>query len=76
MGRGFRLKNNTWYIRRYKGDGALYALCRCGYKTTCYYLNEHFGVEFKYPPPYCPMCGERKRFFYMHNSLYNKYFGA
>ena len=69
MSRRFQLSPNTWYIRKYKGDGAIYAYCRCGYKYGCYKLDEHFKVRLGYTFPYCPQCGEYKKFLNMNDNI-------
>ena len=74
MSRNFKLKSNRWYIRKYLGDGALYAYCRCGYKYPCYKMTDQFKVTLGYTYPYCPQCGEFKRFLFMRDDIKEKYY--
>lgn len=74
MSRNYHRKRNGWYIRKYKGDGALYAICACGYKVPCYKQNGHFKVTIGYTYPYCPMCGKRKSFWITRDDIYERYY--
>lgn len=59
--------DHTWEIRKYKGDGALYAHCKCGYEYAAsenernpdgsWSLKQVIYSLFRY----CPWCGARKK---------------
>ena len=59
--------DHNWEIRRYKGDIAWYAHCRCGYEYHCSKdkRNEDgtwsFKQEIRWLYSYCPYCGARKK---------------
>ena len=40
-----RSTDHFWQVVKYKGDGAFYARCKCGYRYCCsktYYDNDRF----------------------------------
>lgn len=59
--------DHNWKIVRYKGDIALYALCKCGFYYHCSTCvrNEDgtWGTKQQVTKiyPYCPNCGARKK---------------
>lgn len=59
--------DHTWQLVRYKGDGALYLKCKCGYYYNCgrSRREEDGTLSLKQYPtifyPYCPYCGARKK---------------
>ena len=57
--RNFKLRYDVWYVRKYKGDVALYAECACGFKSGCYKMSNNLMVSPKATYPYCPMCGTK-----------------
>lgn len=59
-GRGI---DHHWDIRKYKGDTAFYAYCRCGWHYSC-------GDTLNYKDPdtwilhnYCSYCGAHKKWY-------------
>ena len=55
-----RKKNNTWNIKKFKGDGAYYAYCNCGWRYCCGDVLMHREVEKWTLFNYCPVCGAHK----------------
>lgn len=61
--------DNHWQVRKYRGDIAWYAHCKCGfqYKCSSSTRNEDGSwslkqqVSFLYH--YCPHCGARKKWY-------------
>ena len=53
--------DHTWEIRRYSGDIALYAHCKCGFEYGCSEWEASGKVVIKYLYSYCPCCGARKK---------------
>lgn len=61
--------NNYWQIRKYFGDGALYAHCKCGFQYNCsssrreedgtWSLKQYISTIYHY----CPWCGARKKWY-------------
>ena len=60
--------DHNWEMRRYRGDSAIYAHCKCGYEYQCsksiiesgrfeIIINKH-NIFW-----YCPRCGARKKTF-------------
>lgn len=57
----------NWEIRRYDGDMALYAHCKCGFQYNCssetrqpdgtWSLKQHITLFYNY----CPVCGAYKK---------------
>ena len=65
---GKRGTDDTWKLVKYRGDGAIYAKCKCRFDYNCG-RNETDAdgnfVSFKQIPtvfyPYCPYCGAKKK---------------
>ena len=74
MSRNLKLRSDAWYIRKYRGDGALYARCRCGYQYGCYKTVDNFKIKMGYTYPYCPQCGKFKRFLFMRDDIKERYY--
>lgn len=61
--------DHSWKIVKYKGDIALYAKCKCGFRYACSESERNkdgtFSVKQKVSKiyPYCPVCGARKKFY-------------
>ena len=63
--------DRKWDIRKYKGDGALYAHCKCGFEYCCsssrrnedgsWTLKQYINPNKIYR--YCPNCGARKKWY-------------
>ena len=54
--------DHQWHIKKFKGDLAVYAYCKCGFSYGSYYqkgLNCYLDPSKLYP--YCPICGAKKR---------------
>ena len=60
--------DHTWEIRKYRGDIALYAHCKCGYEYAASeaernpdgtYDNLKQVINWLFA--YCPICGARKK---------------
>ena len=59
-----RRKDHVWQFVKYKGDGAVYAKCNCGFRYGCY-KEKNKASLIMIPAPeklyrYCPWCGSRK----------------
>ena len=67
-----RVKRGTdhnWEIRKYRGDIAFYARCKCGFYYCCssnvrngdgsFSLKQYISKLY----PYCPVCGARKKWY-------------
>jgi len=58
--------DHEWQIVQYKGDIALYARCKCGYRYACSQSKRApdgtwtFEQEVRWLHNYCPQCGARK----------------
>ena len=65
-----KMKRGTdpnWEIRKYDGDMALYASCKCGFQYNCssktrqpdgtWSLKQHITLFYNY----CPVCGVYKK---------------
>ena len=62
--------DHCWTIRRYIGDIAWYAGCKCGYEFVCstnernedgsWSAKQKISHLFRY----CPICGARKKQYY------------
>lgn len=71
MPKNKRGTDHGWTIIKYKGDGALYAKCLCGFHYNCsgskrkpdgtWSLIQEIKQEKLYP--YCPNCGARKKYY-------------
>ena len=59
--------DHEWLVVKYKGDGAVYARCKCGFEydggeSRC--REDGTWTMAQYPTiiyPYCPYCGARKK---------------
>ena len=71
--RNFRLKSNVWYVRQYKGDGALYAKCKCGYQYNCTDRGKvPWQIKLGYLYDYCPYCGRKMHWMEIRDDLYER----
>ena len=76
-----RQVDNTWEVRKYKGDIALYAHCKCGFDYCCSSneRNEDGSWSVKqYVNPYklfhyCPNCGAHKKWYTEEVRMINKF---
>ena len=75
-----KMKRGTdhwWEVRRYQGDTALYAHCKCGFQYNCssYEKDEegYWKSKIKYIYPYCPRCGARKKWYNDEPKKFEKY---
>ena len=55
--------DRSWDMRKYKGDGAIYAYCKCGFYYPCYKINKNENCFEVIIDPnkiyhYCPYCGK------------------
>ena len=61
--------DHTWEIRKYLGDIALYAHCKCGFEYTCSSSKRKTDGSFSFEQEitqlyhYCPYCGARKKWY-------------
>ena len=59
--------DHEWLVVKYKGDGAVYARCKCGFEYDCgksRCREDGTWTMAQYPTiiyPYCPYCGARKK---------------
>lgn len=59
--------DHEWLVIKYKGDGAVYARCKCGFEYNCgksRRLEDGSWSIRQYPTvmyPYCPWCGAKKK---------------
>ena len=64
-----RGKDHSWDVRKYKGDLAWYAHCKCGFKYACSSSKRNedgtWGLEQEINTLYyyCPCCGARKKWY-------------
>ena len=65
-----KMKRGTdhwWEVRKYWGDSALYAHCKCGYQYVCSSLKKNEEGYWKEIITklflYCPKCGARKKWY-------------
>lgn len=67
-----KMKRGTdhwWEVRRYTGDIALYAHCKCGYQYNCSSKKRNKDGSWSLEPVitkihfYCPHCGARKKWY-------------
>ena len=59
--------DHEWIVIKYKGDGAVYARCKCGFEYNCgkskglkdgsFSMTQYPAVMYQY----CPWCGARKK---------------
>lgn len=63
--RVIRGKDRNWRVKKFLGDGAYYAYCKCGFWFPCYRLTDTFRVELNPSSMYhyCPNCGARKKWY-------------
>ena len=61
------MKKHSWQIRKYKGDLALYAHCKCGFEYVCSTNKRNEDGTFSFEQEitilynYCPICGCHKK---------------
>ena len=62
-----RGKDRFWRPIKFKGDGAIYAKCKCGFYYPCYKASSNLIVELDPNKMYlyCPNCGARKKEYFM-----------
>ena len=69
-----RQVDRNWNIRKYKGDLALYAYCKCGFYYCC---SKLVGPKIEIDPHklyhYCPNCGAHKKYYNERARLMNKF---
>lgn len=59
--------DHHWEIRKYNGDIALYAHCRCGFEYACSSNKRKLDGSFSFEQEidslynYCPNCGAHKK---------------
>lgn len=59
--------DHEWLVVKYKGDGAVYARCKCGFEYDCgksRCREDGTWTMTQYPTiiyPHCPYCGARKK---------------
>ena len=58
--------DHNWEMRRYRGDTAIYAHCKCGFEYNCSKNVNEDGywktiINTHYIFWYCPRCGARKK---------------
>ena len=58
-----RGRDKHWDVRKYKGDGAFYAFCKCGWYYVCGDILNHKEDSSWMMYKYCPCCGAHKKFF-------------
>lgn len=75
-----KMKRGTdhwWEVRRYQGDAALYAHCKCGFQYDCssHEKNEegYWKLKIKCIYLYCPYCGARKKWYNEEPKKIEKY---
>ena len=59
--------DHWWEVRRYQGDTAFYAHCKCGFQYNCSSskINEecYWKQTINKIYLYCPYCGARKKWY-------------
>ena len=61
--------DHSWQVRKYRGDIALYAHCKCGFQYYCSSSKRNedgtWSVEQVITNlyQYCPHCGARKKWY-------------
>ena len=68
--------DHNWEIRKYLGDTAWYAHCKCGYEYDCSKVkidNHIWQTEIRWLAHYCPNCGARKKWYNKEPIKINKY---
>lgn len=73
-----RAIDHYWQFVKYKGDGAFYAKCSCGFHYGCYKPKYENSSIPTVPAPerlynYCPHCGARKTRYYEEPVYIDKY---
>lgn len=72
-----RAKDHCWEFVKYKGDGAFYARCSCGFRYACYKHDPPDALRIVPAPEklynYCPHCGARKTRYYDEPIYIDKY---
>ena len=75
-----KMKRGTdhwWEVRRYQGDAALYARCKCGFQYNCSSskINEEdcWKQAITKIYLYCPYCGARKKWYNEEPKKIEKY---
>ena len=58
-----RGKDSHWKVCKYKGDGAFYARCKCGFYYSCGSIMNHKEYTEWTLYLYCPSCGARKKWY-------------
>lgn len=60
-----RGKDSWWRTVKYKGDLAIYAKCKCGFRYNCSTVQsvKPFKVEIDCLYHYCPNCGAHKKWY-------------
>ena len=64
-----RSTDHNWEIRKYRGDIALYAHCKCGFYYACSSNKRNSDGSFSFEQEitkiynYCPNCGARKKWY-------------
>ena len=59
--------DHEWLVVKYKGDGAVYSGCKCGFEYDCgksRCREDGTWTMAQYPTiiySYCPYCGARKK---------------
>ena len=72
-----RAIDHYWQFVKYKGDGAFYAKCSCGFYYDCY-KHDPPDTLHSIPAPeklydYCPCCGAKKTRYYDEPIYINRY---
>ena len=71
--------DHNWEIRKYIGDIAWYAHCKCGYQYCCSKCSrDEDGTwipqqQLNWLAHYCPNCGARKKWYNEEPIKINKY---
>ena len=68
-----RQVDRKWDMRKYKGDLALYAHCKCGFEYCCSSNKRNedgsWSLEHEINPyklfHYCPNCGAHKKWYFI-----------
>lgn len=75
-----KMKRGTdhwWEVRRYQGDAALYAHCKCGFQYDCSSSEKdeegYWRIKIKCIYLYCPYCGARKKWYNKSPKKIEKY---
>ena len=74
-----RGKDHHWEIRKYCGDLALYAHCKCGFDYACSSSKRNEDGSFSFEQEitnlysYCPYCGAYKKWYNDVPVKINKY---